>query len=491
MRKCYCIPFLGKRGWFACLLIISLFLLPIAARGESSQDIEATSGTCGTNLIWEFADGTLTISGTGEMTNYTYTGTDPYILPPWNSLRPGITSIIVNSGATSIGDYAFAYCGNMTYAELPDTIITIGDSSFESCGKLQNITLGNRVECLGESAFAFCRALESCLFPPGLTSIGHHCFQSSGLKEIILPSTVTDFGNEVFRDCLSLTEFSFPGEITTIPKYFMFGCSHLEKITIGEGTQEIQTAAFSYCSSLTTVTIPTSLTSVGRSAFNECRSISEVIYAGTKTQAWEISIGETNNYFVYAIWHCIDGDIPKTKGSCGANLVWEYADGTLIIHGTGAMNNWVSFTLPRESYLNVPWEAYKADITSIIIYSGVTSIGNFAFAHCENLTYIDLPNTITTIGDGAFLRCIKLSNVTLGNQVQSLGEIAFSACLALESFSFPPSLTSIGPWCFDSSGLRSITIPNTVTDIGDHAFMWCSSLKKYLFLMDCMPFQMA
>ena len=65
------------------------------------------SGTCGENLTWTFneATGTLTISGTGDMRNY-----KPTTAMPWAEYLSEITSVVIEEGITSIGDYAFYDC---------------------------------------------------------------------------------------------------------------------------------------------------------------------------------------------------------------------------------------------------------------------------------------------------------------------------------------------------------------------------------------------
>jgi hypothetical protein len=61
-------------------------------------------------------------------------------------------------------------------------------------------------------------------------------------------------------------------------------------------------------------------------------------------------------------------------------LSWSIADGVLTISGTGAM--------PDYSYNNAPWEPYQSSITSVVVGDSVTSIGSYAFSHCENLTSV-------------------------------------------------------------------------------------------------------
>ena len=162
------------------------------------------------------------------------------------------------------------------------------------------------------------------------------------------------------------------------------------------------------------------------------------------------------------------------SGSCGTNVTYTYVSstGTLTIQGSHAMSDY--------SYSSdVPWFSYKADIKTVVIKDGVTSIGNFAFSYCTGLTSIEIPNSVTSIGSRAFDGCTGLTSVTIPNSVTSIGYGAFDGCSGLTSIEIPNSVTSIGSRAFDGcTGLTSVTIPNSVTSIGYGAFDGCSGLTS-------------
>ncbi len=74
------------------------------------------------------------------------------------------------------------------------------------------------------------------------------------------------------------------------------------------------------------------------------------------------------------------------------------------------------------------WLTFKDDIRTVIIQSGITSIGNAAFRDCVNLTGITLPDTITAIGDDAFAGCSGLKAITLPDTVIDIAPAAFAKC---------------------------------------------------------------
>ena len=164
--------------------------------------------------------------------------------------------------------------------------------------------------------------------------------------------------------------------------------------------------------------IPDSVTSIGDSVFEHCRALTDVYYGGSRAGWNKIWFGKNNDQLTNATIYCAKTDptatppqtpmptpivtpnptatpaepsVP-TSGTCGENLTWKIEDGVLTISGTGAMTGYP----PSQS----PWAAAK--IKSVVIESGVTSIGSHAFSDCSSLTSVEIPNSITSIHQGAF-----------------------------------------------------------------------------------------
>ena len=87
---------------------------------EDSKAAAPTEGTCGEDVSWKLENGTLTISGTGAMKDYTYDD-----LAPWNGSEKDIKTAVIESGVTSIGSSAFSGCSNMTQVSLTDSLKNI------------------------------------------------------------------------------------------------------------------------------------------------------------------------------------------------------------------------------------------------------------------------------------------------------------------------------------------------------------------------------
>jgi hypothetical protein len=138
------------------LLALCLFagMLPIPAMAEEATE-PVTSGTCGKNTTWEFHDGVLTISGTGEMKDY------GILFPgPWKSFAESIVTVVIEDGVTYIGDYAFSQYAQLQNVIIGSGVTHIGSNAFSHCDKQNDVVIPDSVTRLGAQAFMYCGSLE-------------------------------------------------------------------------------------------------------------------------------------------------------------------------------------------------------------------------------------------------------------------------------------------------------------------------------------------
>lgn len=189
----------------------------------------AESGRCGANLNWSFADGILTISGSGTMTNYGETA-----LPPWYSFRDQITGISLPEGLTSVGSMAFYDCVNLLSVSLPSTVTSVGDMAFCQNRAMTMLTLNNGLNIIGRFAFEQCESLQDLRIPNTVTSIGERAFYlCKSLTYVTVPSSVTSMGLCVFAYCDRLARADVNADIGNIPSWTFLGCSSLNTVSFG------------------------------------------------------------------------------------------------------------------------------------------------------------------------------------------------------------------------------------------------------------------
>ena len=270
------------------------------------------SGTCGNNLIWYFDEstGTLTISGTGAMTNYSSS------IRPWDDYEDNIKKVVIETGVTTIGYGAFLHCNNLTNVTIPDSVTLIDDAAFYNCTSLTSITIPDSIISIGYATFQRCTSLTNTMIPDSVTSIGDCAFfDCTSLANVTIGDSVTSIGNSTFYNCTSLTNITI-GDSVTIIDYDAFSyCTSLTNITIPDGVTSIGEDVFAKCTNLTSVTLPDSLISIGDGAFYECTSLTDVYYNGTEEQWNQISIANYNAPLVNATIH-FNSTSDDEEGTC-------------------------------------------------------------------------------------------------------------------------------------------------------------------------------
>ena len=154
----------------------------------------------------------------------------------------------IPDGVTSIGEYAFSSCGNLTTVTIPDGATGIGAAAFIFCAGLVKITIPESVTSIGRIAFADCRRLAEVKIPHGVTSIKDGTFACCfGLTEIKIPHGVTCIGARAFYQCKNLVTADIPDSVTTIGEWAFLCCLKLTNVNIPESVIEIGPCAFAGC----------------------------------------------------------------------------------------------------------------------------------------------------------------------------------------------------------------------------------------------------
>lgn len=137
------------------------------------------------------------------------------------------------------------------------------------------------------------------------------------------------------------------------------------------------------------------------------------------------------------------------------------------------LGNYVCAHLPEAQGNENIEDGYIGTFTSIIIPTGVTAIGNYAFAWNHNLASIELPNTLKEMGYHMFYRCDALTTLNIPNSVEKDNGYTFMWCSGLQfvHISENPKYTTIGGWSFlGCKSLTTLTIPANITKIAQEAF---------------------
>ena len=467
--------------------LLPLLLAFAFGAGMCVQASVIASGTCGDNLTWEVTTTgyldmyrALTISGMGEMTDFTVSNE-----APWANYTSAMTSITLPEGLTTIGDRAFFYCSNVQEITIPSSVTRIGMQSFSRCDKLTNIDLPDGLEVIRNGAFFGARGLVSLTIPANVNHIGfgitNECLK---LQSITVDKANTTFDSR--NDCNAIIRTAtntllagcyntiIPNTVDTIG---IDALAHLPlpSIVIPEGVEEIENYAFDDCKPENlSLYIPASIKKIG-------------LYTFKSNKFTSISVASGNEVF---------------ESPSGSNAIIEKATKTLAIGCPATVIPEGTLAIKEASFYDVN------NLSSIVIPASVKNIYKMAFCF-TGLTQLtckastpptlegssvfysvakDIPVYVPKASVEAYKvaagwdyftnyigigeeeqtpePCTESRQGTCGENLNWLitcdGELVITGSGAMTDFNY----SNRAPWTAYSSEIKSVSLPDGLTHIG-------------------------
>ncbi len=427
--------------------------------------------------------------------------------------------VTIENGVTSIGAQAFYSCRLMTSVAIPNTVSTIEFEAFYYCNGLTSVTIPASVTYLSFAIFYSCSSMTSIsvdLSNPSFSSIDGVLYNKAATTLIqypigrtgafTVPGGVTSIGSMAFYNCANLTSVTIPNGVTRIDSYAFQNCKSLTSVSIPGSVTVIAYQAFSACISLTSVTIPNGVTTLGGYVFAYCEALTSINVPSSVASIGDMVFGYCNSLTGISV----DPGSLMFAGIDG--VLYNKATTTLIAYPAGKQG---AFTVP-ETVKTIKDRAFSNcdALTSVVIGSNVTVIGNYTFYYCTDLKSVVISNSVSYIGNSAFYYCRNMTSLSLGTNVTTIGVEAFNNCNSLTAVTIPGKTSSIGAQAFGTCqalssigvadgnikyssddgvlydknvstliqcpGGRSgaVTIPANVTRIEERAFSGCSRLAS-------------
>ena len=261
---------------------------------------------------------------------------------------------------------------NLTTVSIPSTVTSIDDWAFPGCVELTAIEVD-----AGNTAYASAGGI---LYDKQLTRL---IVCPGNLTSVAIPEGVTSIGEGAFYGNSNLTAITFPASLTRVESWAFSYCGSLTSVTLSEGVQSVESWAFNGCGSLTSIAIPASVKNIGESAFYDCAALTDVYYGGTLPRWNAIAIGSDNAPLTGAIIHCVY-----------ANVLTLPAFLTEIDEEAFAGMTAIEKVVLPDTCRTIGARAF-ADCANLreINVAGVTSFGDGAFDGC--------PDVVLVCGDNA------------------------------------------------------------------------------------------
>ncbi len=482
-----------------------------------------------------------------------------------------LTAITLGDNVASIGQSAFENCTILETVNLGTGVKEIGDNAFKNCTAISTLMLPDSIITVGEKAFYNCCISGTLTIPQNVSYIGEDAFYGNSITTVIynaqkcymsfydeyLDPDSSSFNNHVavwndfslFPNC---TEIIFGDNVTFIPTSLIANNANITSVNLPDNLQRIQPLAFRNCSRLTEITLPESITSVGFCAFENTPwlnnqpngilyiggvaydyigyswSVEEIVIKSGTTRIESSAFADCYNLNSIIIPEGVTsiGDsafsgcerlttitLPDTVSDIG-NAAFDGCDNLIAIN-IGDNN---------KKYLSDDGVLYNKEKTELIDYpdgkpgeyiipNTISTISDYEFSNCVNMTSIIVPDSIKSIGEYAFYFCDSLTSITIGAGVEMIDEDAFDYCDNLctiivdennanfssvdgvlynkeiteivhfpkgkaGEFVIPNTVTSIDDEFWSCEKLTAITIPDSVVEISDSPFVWCYGLTE-------------
>lgn len=391
------------------------------------------SGECGTSVTWALDDlGTLTISGTGEMSDYSkvWGYADKY---PWFEYKDAIKQLVVSEGVTSIDEFAFNGYSNLGIVSLPESLEKIEKQAFADCLNLNYIALPSNLKEIGAMAFENTGYYNNSIWENGVLYFDNYLintklnevpngysirqgttlvaassffspFPNQTLRSIEIPNSVMYINSDAFSNCAELTDVKMSDNIKIIDGFNY--CGKLNNINLPNGI--ISIGGFKNCDGLTKITIPNSVTAIN--GFDDCDGLTEITIPSSVT----------------------------------------------VISGFNKCDGFTEITIPN-SVTTINGFNNCTKLSNVIIPNSVTSLGGFV--DCNSLLSITIPNSVMILL--GFRGCENLNNIVIPNGVKYMGDKydnapPFTQCINLKQITIPDSVIYIGDIVFALTGITDV-----------------------------------
>lgn len=355
-------------------------------------------GNCGAegdNLQWSYANGTLTISGSGAMADYMFDDMSYSPKTPWKQYLMSITAIELPDGLTYIGTYAFYGCLQVKEVVIPEGVTAIGNYAFTNCQTVKSYTFPSTLQNVGNGMFSNNYAIREIIANGTVPPDMHENKLNQGAS-FTIDVYVPEGSIEAYEQAWGTTYYTFHNPKNACGTNLLWSydadthalslyksdpskpATMTNFVNISDQPQFFNTPDapwYQYHDEMASISLPDGLTNIGSMAFVNCSTVvSEVVIPASVVTIEELAFG-----YCHAIPSI---DIPEGVQSIG----------TKAFVGCSALD-------------------------TIAIPAGISTIKESTFEWCSGLTHIVIPASVQTIELSAFTNCANLVRIDVESEI--------------------------------------------------------------------------
>ena len=382
---------------------------------------------------------------------------------------------------------------DLTEAIIPETVehegktypvTSIGYGAFHNSTRLKSVTIPSSVTMIWDEAFCRCDSLTTINIPNSVTDIGRMAFElCQSLTSLHIPEGVWQIGEGAFQGCWKLTDLTLPNSLKILGKGALSGCG-FTSFTIPSGISTLSMGLFGSCMDLKSLVIPNNITTIESDVFVGCLGLTSIEIPNSVESLGSYAFSGCDNLETVILSEKLTVIEDGTFTNC-PNIKNIYFNSTTppSIGGSSTIDSSTpTCYIPcgtLEAYEASDWaeqvgsfvencEAVVPDSTHCIFYTSTD--GNIVEPRETDVFGANIVTNTYENGQGI---------ITFDGPVTSIGERAFSQCRTLTTIILPTSVNNIGLQAFMfCEELTEISIPENVTTIGEGAFHFCQALTS-------------
>ncbi len=368
-----------------------------------------------------------------------------------------LSEIDLSKATGALGNEAFFGCTALGKAELTH-ITSIGDFAFANCGELADLTFGDGLTWIGYGAFM------------DYSVIDGRAGNAPKITVLEFPASLVEMDTDAFYGCDCLYSVTFHGDITVIPTETFAECVALATVTLPETCKEIGDYAFVGCSALSEINLG-NVEKIGRYAFTSAGHYDD----GSATGGYHFSDAEID---LSAVEEIADAAFADT--AIGGTI--EAPKLTTVGAYAFQSSAFTSFNAPHLARIGDAAFQGNLNLTGFNFSTELEEIGSYVFLNCDGIQKYTFGTEKKS--DGAINGYAKLvggvlyTNMANGKQLLS----SVPAGMNVQKLEVEEGTYRIGNYAGSANThIASLVLPDSLVSIGDHAFYGYTALKSVEF----------